>query len=280
MSTAVVPAAPVHSVTLPSGAVITSNMTPVERHNAIAKSMGAPTVERQTQNLFPVTGMTDGTAAELARRDAQAGKAPPSAAPAKPAVPTPAEKVAALDAELQARGIQKIPQAPRALDGKFVAKATVGDIDAGFIAALTNAYRALSPADREAKRAQFETELAEGYAGRRLGENRGDFLFRTAGQPGSDKPVVQPHVPGHEPKPAEAVSMEAALDKATKASNQYGWAPAHAITGPLLHGYTIPPGREYNVSELVAGLRLARGGNLSQEQVNAILRDSGGTHRR
>jgi hypothetical protein len=272
MSTAVVPAAPVHSVTLPSGAVITSNMTPVERHNAIAKSMGAPTVERQTQNLFPVTGMTDGTAAELARRDAQAGKAPPSAAPAKPAVPTPAEKVAALDAELQARGIQKIPQAPRALDGKFVAKATVGDIDAGFIAALTNAYRALSPADREAKRAQFEAELAEGYAGRKLGETRGNFLFRTAGQPGSDAPVVQPHVPGHEPE--EAVSMDAALGKATAASNKYGFAPASAITGALLHGYKIPAG-EWHVAELVAGLRLARAGNLSQSQVDAIIAKSG-----
>ena len=275
MSNSPTTAAPVHSVTLPSGVVITSDQTPLERHNIIAKSLGAPTVERQTQNLFPVVGMTDGTAAELARRDAQAAKAPPSAAPAKAAVPTPAEKVAALDAELQARGIQKIPQAPRAPDGKFVAKPTVGDIDAGFIEALNKAYRALSPADREVKRAQYEAELAEGYQGRKLGETRGNFLFRTAGQPGSDKPVVQPHVPGHEPKPAGAVSMDAALDVATKASNAYGWAPAHAIGAPLLHGYTIPPGREYNVAELVAGLRLARAGNLSQQQVDAIIARSG-----
>jgi hypothetical protein len=69
--------------------------------------------------------------------------------------------------------------------------------------------------------------------------------------------------------------MDAALDVATKASNAYGWAPAHAIGAPLLHGYTIPPGREYNVAELVAGLRLARAGNLSQQQVDAIIARSG-----
>jgi hypothetical protein len=264
--------APPASVTLANGTIITSDQTPLERHNAVAKSIGEAPVTPQSRNLFPVTGMTDGTAAELSRRDAwAAAKAAPPSAPAKPAEPTPAEKIAALDSELQAAAIQKTPPTPRAPDGKFIAKATVADVDAGFIDALNRAYRALSPADREAKHSQYMAELAEGYEGRRLGEGRGDFLARTAGNPGSDKPVTAEIVkPAAAPAASDEAATNAALDKATKASNKYGWAPASAITGPLLHGYTLPPG-EYHVAELVSGLRDCRAGDLTQQQVNQIL---------
>lgn len=136
----------VATVTLPNGAVVTSDMTPQERHNAHAKAIGAPVVEKPTQNLFPVTGMTDATAAEFARRE---GKAPPpstvSRAPPSPkelekqnamppqGTPSPARQ-AELDAELQRKGIQ------RRTDGRTLAD---GEVDTEALDALTSNYRRL-----------------------------------------------------------------------------------------------------------------------------------------
>jgi hypothetical protein len=118
------------------------------------------------------------------------GKPPFPRWPTKPPEQTPTEKIAALDAELRVAGIQKTPQAPRAPDGKFVAKPTVADVDACFIDALNKAYRALSPAEREVKRAQYQTELQKATKVAGSGEARGNFLGRTADNPGSDKPVA------------------------------------------------------------------------------------------
>jgi len=69
--------------------------------------------------------------------------------------------------------------------------------------------------------------------------------------------------------------MDTALDAATKASNPYGWAPAAAISGPVLQGFTVPQDREYMVAELVAGLRTARQIGLTQAQVDAYIRGQG-----
>jgi hypothetical protein len=84
------------------------------------------------------------------------------------------------------------------------------------------------------------------------------------------------NTPAAQPQPHNAdgtfssVSMDAELAAATKASNKYGFAPHTAITGCLTFGYQIPPA-ESNVAELVAGLKLARKGNLRQAQVDAII---------
>lgn len=248
---------PVVSKEVAPGVKVDTSMSPAQRFEIIkANIANVPTQFHTDANVTRFANEERDTtrAAAKAPPPSQAGaKAPP---PSVPPQGTPAERA----------------RDPAGFTPPAAPTAEVATVDAGFISALNAAYRALSPADRTAKHSQYLAELAEGYSGRRLGEARGNFLARTAGQPGSDKPVVQAHVPGHEPKPvASEAATNAALDKATKASNQYGWAPAHAITGPLLHGYTIPAGREYNVAELVAGLRLARGGNLSQEQVNAII---------
>jgi hypothetical protein len=79
--------APPATVTLPNGAVITSSMSPVERHNAVAASIGAAPVERPPPPIFGPRGHTDATIAEFNRRDSAATKAPPPAAPAKVVVP-------------------------------------------------------------------------------------------------------------------------------------------------------------------------------------------------
>jgi hypothetical protein len=53
------------------------------------------------------------------------------------------------------------------------------------------------------------------------------------------------------------------------------FAPHTAIPGALLYNYTLPAGR-WHVAELVAGLKLAREGDLSQQQVEKILKKSQG----
>src|SRR5207237_9470538 len=79
--------------------------------------------------------------------------------------------------------------------------------------------------------------------------------------------------PPARPTAAPAVTLDAALDVATKASNPEGYAPASSITGPLLHGYTVPTDvGSYHVAELVSGLKAARAANMTQAQVTAAIR--------
>ena len=175
MSNAPIATAPPESVTLPNGTVLSGEMaalhqmTPTERYNKAAASVGAPAAERPSVNLFPVTGMTDGTAAELARRDAKA--LPPSQAGAKappPSVPpqgTPEERA-------------------RDASGRFTpATPDTGavQVDQSAIDKLNAVWRAMTPEQREASRPQYQEELAEFFSGRTLAEGRGNFLARTGG---------------------------------------------------------------------------------------------------
>jgi hypothetical protein len=254
----------VATVTLPNGTIITSSMSPVERHNAVAKSIGAPEVARPAGPIFGPQGLTPATANEYARHDAQAAKAPPTGAPAKPAASTPAEKIAALDAELQAAGIQKTPQTPRAPDGKFVAKPTVADVDASFIDALNKAYRALTPAEREAKRAQYRAELQEGFEGRRLGESRANFLARAAGAPAQvpSEPAAQTYTP------------KEWKDGHKSVTDEDGWMPIDRVNPAELSGYTLPrlvEGQQFH-SSVFAQLADARAAGFTQAQVDAYIK--------
>ena len=116
---------------------------------------------------------------------------------------------------------------------------------------------------------RWATELEAGGASVKLNETTGAVELHARNAPAAQ----QPRNPNGTFAPASKAAMNAALDAATKASNKYGFAPHTAITGPLTFGYKIPPG-EWHVAELVAGLRLARAGNLSQAQVDAIIATS------
>jgi hypothetical protein len=130
------------------------------------------------------------------------------------------------------------------------------------VEALTRNYRALKESERtEAATEAYTLALKLVYDG-------------DPGAPAAPAaPVAAPAAqPVAAPAPASDAATNAALDVATRGSNQYGWAKASAITGPLLHGYTIPQDREYNVAELVAGLRQARQIGLTQAQVDAYIK--------
>jgi len=77
--------------------------------------------------------------------------------------------------------------------------------------------------------------------------------------------------PAERAKIAAESAMDAAIKAACDARNAEGFAPAAAITGPALFGYTLPAGREYHVADTIYHLRMARVGGLSQAQVNAII---------
>jgi hypothetical protein len=87
------------------------------------------------------------------------------------------------------------------------------------------------------------------------------------------------HVAGANPQggwniyPRPEYTLGLAVDKAAKATDKDGYAKASEITGELLHGYRLPGAatQTWHVADLVAGLRLARIGNLSQAQLDAIL---------
>jgi hypothetical protein len=144
----------------------------LERHNAVAKSIGAPAVERQSRNLFPVTGMTDGTAAELARQDRQAAKAPPpNQAGAKAPPPSVVVPPQGSPANRARDPAAFTPPAP----------ATTGEVvvDESAIDKLNAVWRGMSPEQRDATRAQYQAELAEFFDGRKLAESRDAFYVRT-----------------------------------------------------------------------------------------------------
>lgn len=271
-------------VTLADGSTITAEMSPLERHNAVAKSLNLPTVARPAAPTFGPQGMTPETANQMARgeaeRAARAAAPPPDPIAGKAPPPSP---------QTLERG--------NATPGQTSPAVMSPDVDQAYVAKLQARYQTLAadgmklPTDTQEQRnsrerflttlrEQFDRELQEAYAGRRMGEKRADFEARRAS--GGAPPGVA--AVGRDPATGAITFQDAdgkvtnspagmgeALDKAAKAAGKDGFAPASAITGPLLHGYEIPQNREYHVAELVSGLRLARIGNLSQAQVSAIL---------
>jgi hypothetical protein len=228
-------------------------MTPLERHNAMAKSMGAPIVERPSVNLFPVTGMTNGTAAELARRDA---KAPPPSQAALKAPPAPGDdpgKLAAFDAEMRAKGLQRAP------DGTFQPSAMV-EVDQAALEALDKAYRAMTPKQREANRAVYRNDLRTIYEGRRNGETLAQFQARRDGTDAT--PLAQSHTPQQWQEGHKSVTT---FD---------GFIPLERINVAGLSGYTLPKlieGQQYR-ADVFSMLADARAAGLTQAQVDAYIR--------
>lgn len=276
MSTAVAtaPAAPVSVTDSTTGVAVTSAMTPLERHNAIAKSMGVATIERP---VAPPQFHIDATVSTMVRQGAKLE----AAKPATPAVPIhdPA-RVAAFDAEMQAKGLQHQEQ-QRNPDGTFAPGRPTVEVSSGEIQvdqaaldALNKAYRKLPPAEREAKRAIYQNDLKTLYEGRRLGETLTHWHARAAGAPGQMAGHQQAYVPGHEPKATPPAPTPQQWEEGHKSvTDAGGWIPHARINTAGLSGYTLPKLVANQVYDrgVFKMLSDARTAGFTQEQVNAYI---------
>jgi hypothetical protein len=249
-------AAPVVSREVAPGVTIDTSMTPEQRFQVILKA-----------NAQPQQFHTDGTAMRLAQGDGRVnellgGKSPPPTTASK-APPTPAEleatrraNIADFDAEMRAKGLQTAPQ-PRDASGRF-ASVPADQVDQRALEAASKAFAALPPVEREAKRAEYQTELRTIYEGRRLGESADAFRARQSGESPPAAPTG-PTVP--------------AYSDDWKAHVQDGWVDIDKLTTAHTSGYTIP--RYVNNQTLhpstIELLRQARAAGISQQQANAVL---------
>jgi hypothetical protein len=236
-----------HSVTLANGTVINSNMTPTERHNAVAKSMGVAPAERPAPPVFGPKGMTDGTAAEYLRRDAQAAKAPPpSQAGAKAPPPSVVVPPQGTPAERATNPAAFTPPAPPPT-GKVI-------VDERAIDALNKIWRAMTPEQREAQRATYEHDLKTIFERRRLGETVAQFEAFEAHKAGTP---AQTHTPAEWEKGHASVT------------DKDGWIPLTRVNAKGLSGYVLPKlieGQQYHKS-IFSELANARAAGVSQEVV-------------
>jgi hypothetical protein len=240
------------TVQTPSGPVTTTAaMSPEERFAAVAKAHGV-TVTRPTA---PAQWHTDHSTAELSRQGTPAHKAaPPSQLPSKPV----GGDLAAFDADMRKAGKQLPTEAE---EQKFRADAVK------WLEDWANGHDDAWIAKAEPKLRQWAAAIQAGTHTVRLREdgNGVDVLSRNP----TPEPVAQARNPDGTFAPTK--DDFPAIDKAAAAADKDGFAPVSAFGPRLLNGYTLPAGRTYHVAETVAGLRLARIGNLSQAQVEAIL---------
>lgn len=248
------------TIITPAGPVaFTGQETPEQRQATLAKAYGAPVAARAAPGVQFHTDDTMRHLERLALEQQGHKAAPPSQLPSKPVDP---DKLPAFDKEMRDKGVAKpIPAEEAAKEEKFQAD-SIAWLEA-FANNQDDAWQKENLPRLEAMVQELRTGKVEFYL---------DDLSRprTRLRPGVAA------VPAAQPRDASgkfAPGVEAAADIAAKATNKYGYAPASAITGPLLHGYTLPhgPDREWNVAELIAGLRLARIGNVSQAQLEAML---------
>lgn len=197
----------VATVTLSNGAMLTNQMTPLERHNAVAASLGAPTVTPPRVSLAGPQGHPHVVASD--EQTAMAMRAEPGTIGGKAAPPTPAQleaankpgarpkadplgpaldkymqaqKIAKFDQEMRDKGLQTAPTRGTPAAGE-VDQAGVDALNAGYKSKMAP-YLQLSPSaakDRamEEIRAQYNEELREFMVhGRRLSETRAAFKAR------------------------------------------------------------------------------------------------------
>jgi hypothetical protein len=195
-------AEPVYTTTT-NGVALDSSMTPQQRFDAIAKSMGAEVAKPDGRA---------GMGPPLHYHPAEAGPAPVAKAPAPavaPAASKPtaqgapsADRLAQFDAEMQEQGIQKRP------DGRVLA---AGEIDQEAIQALGANYTALvkhlqgktdehSVASAARFKQAYENDLQALYNGRQLTQQQLDKLRGKTGNvetmlpkaPKAEPPAPQP----------------------------------------------------------------------------------------
>ena len=241
--------------------VLTSEMTPQERHNTIAKAMNAPTIETP---VSPAQFHTDATITTFGQREV---KAEPTSKSKRTLVNTevPREeqqrKIAAFDAEMRTKGIQREQPVVR---HSQVDETLVPEIYKHF---NLRVKACSTDAQRTALRALLDKEVQEVMRGRQRGESSAAFETRMAGP---QETAVSP-IDGTPATPEDAAIDQASI-VAARQCDKDGFANHTAITGPLLHGYQIPAGR-WHVAEMVAGLRQARKLGLTQKQVTEYIED-------
>lgn len=230
------------------GVSVTAAMTPTERYNAIAKA--TPGAAPAARPPGPVFGPN-----EYATREGNAAKTLPPSATA--VVPVQTDTVAKFDADMRANGLQK-------LTADEENKLRADSIQ--WLEDWANARPKYWQIDNEP---QLQTWAEMIRAGTHL-------VRRNAAGNGVDIYERNPATPAAQARNSDGTFAPSkddfpAIDKLAKATGQDGMADASAITGKLLQGYTLPPGR-YPAVDTVAGLRLARIGNCSQAQLIAMLK--------
>jgi hypothetical protein len=241
MSTpAVAPAAPVHTVTLVDGQVISEAMTATERHNAVAKSLNLPVAGRPPGVYF---------GPEIIHHHAQAAKAPPPSQDGMKTPPVPAVVPPQGTPEERARDEA----------GKFTPATPSGPVtvDQAALDKLNADYRALSPKQREARRGQYEGVLRQIYEGKTLAEL----------QAAKTTPPIAPT--GEWEKPADVAKITAEL----AADTREGFVDISKLRLEHTSGYTlpaVPAGTTFNVSALTL-LAQARAAGVDQAVVTKIL---------
>jgi hypothetical protein len=260
-----------------NGVALTSAMTPTERFNAIAKSMGAPEYKPQSIPFGPqghphVVTDTAQTAREMTQQtggSAFARNPPPDP---KTLEASRRAELDAIAADIGARSGKPAAPTPQGYtmlpDGRRVAATEIdhegiAKLNAKFQEVMRDLERAGPSVDttrtKEKIRTQYNEELAEFYEGRKLGEKRSEFQARMKGGPAA--PVSQ-HTPEQWTEGHKSVT------------DKDGWMPLERINKDGLSGYTLPKlidGQFYHKS-VFAELAAARAANVSQEQVNAFIK--------
>jgi hypothetical protein len=230
--------APAATVTLADGTVLTSDMSPMERHNAVAKSMGAPTVARPAGPVFGPEGHPP--VYEPPQSDAKARQAALPAGVKPDAGPQPSVSA---DQVVQ-----------NALDR------------------LNALYRAMPAAERDKWHMSYINDLETLMRGRRGDETLQDFNARMAGT----APVVKPSGTPAE-RAAEAATQEFTPQQWAEGHKNVmdkdGWIPIDRLNPAGLSGYTLPKLVENQVysAAVFAELATARAAGLSQKVVTDFI---------
>jgi len=250
-------------------------MSPLERHNAVAKAMGLPTASRPAGITFgpeghPHTVVPDAEAGTIGNNPAPPSPAALEAANKPQAAPS-ASRQAELDADLQARGLQKRP------DGRVIAD---GEIDREAIDALTTTYRALvgplvgktdaaSLATAARFKAAYEKDVKSILEGKQLTAKQIATLKGSLGKVDSFVPKTK------ETAPVQNTATVEQWEAAHKTvANEHGMVRVESFNVSALSGYTLPKladGWGYPVST-IRQLADARQSGVTQKQLNDFIR--------
>jgi hypothetical protein len=241
------------------GVKIDSSMTAQQRFEII-KNAG----------VVPEQFHTNSNATTFANGEKKGAPASTTKLPAS--APSTGDPVADFDAEMRAKGLQRVDTPP--------AQTGPVEVDEKALAALNELYRGYSPAERERYREAYQRDLITVYGGRKLGEKLADFEARKAGT--SAVPFNDPEAQRrHDERVAR---WDAAHPKSQYTAQQWedghksvtdaqGWIPFDRVNKAGLSGYQLPKWIENQTvhRSVFTQLADARAAGLTQEQVTAYL---------
>lgn len=272
------------SVTVAPGVTVTAAMTPTERFNAIAQAAGAPTV---APTIAAPQFHTPATLQRFAQGDAEARSAAPavqredgsSGAPAHAGMvaPSPEElaaansgdPLAAFDAEMRARGVQRPLEEQQAEAERFQVDDRTGvRVDTHALERAHELYRSIPAAERESARGEYEQTLADILAGK-LG------LADMEDVPGAGQPrdAQGRYAPSQAAAAQPQYTVKQMEEEHAKVADADGWIPLARVGKWALSGYTLKqyiPDQRLNPAAF-GMLANARKAGVSQAQVDAFL---------